>query len=41
VYTEFWWRNLRHRDRLEDLDTDWTIILKGIFKKRDGDHGLD
>jgi len=41
VRTEFRWRNLRHRDLLEDLDTDGTIILKGTFKKRDGGHGLD
>ena len=33
--TEFWWENLRHRDRLEDLDTDGTIILKEIFNIRD------
>jgi len=41
VHTEFWWGNLRHRDRLEDLDTDGTIILKRIFKRRNGGHGLD
>jgi hypothetical protein len=41
VHAEFWWGNLRHRDRLEDLDTDETIILKEIFKKRNGSLGLD
>jgi hypothetical protein len=41
VLTDFWWGNLRKRDHFEDLDIDWRIILKWIFKKWDGGHGLD
>jgi hypothetical protein len=41
VHTKFWWGNMRERDYLEDLGTDGTIILKMIFKKENGDHGLD
>ena len=37
----FWWRNLRGRDHLEDLDVDRKKILKLIFKKWDCGHGLD
>jgi hypothetical protein len=39
VHTEFWWENLRHRDRLENLNTDGTIILKGYL--RDGTVAMD
>jgi hypothetical protein len=28
----FYWRNLRERDHLEDLDVDRRIILKCIFQ---------
>ena len=29
------------RDHLEDVDADWRIILKKIFKNLDGGHELD
>jgi hypothetical protein len=29
--------NLRESDRLDDLDVDKKIILKQVFKKRDGE----
>jgi len=29
------------REHLEDLDVDWRVILKSIFKKWEGGHGLD
>ena len=35
VHTEFWWRNLKAGDDLEDLGTDGRLILKWIFKKWD------
>jgi len=36
VYTGLWWGNLRERDHLEDADVDGRIILRWIFRKRDG-----
>jgi len=41
VRTEFWWGDLKSRDHLEDLSIDGGIILKFIFKKWVGRHGLD
>jgi hypothetical protein len=39
--TGFLWGNLGERDHLEELSTDWSIILKWIFRKSNGGHGLD
>jgi hypothetical protein len=36
-----WWGDLREREHLGDPRVDGRIILKVIFKKQDGDHGLD
>jgi hypothetical protein len=40
VYTGFWWGNLTERDKLESLGVEGRIILKWIFKKWEGEHGL-
>jgi hypothetical protein len=36
MHTEFWWGNLKERD----LGADERVILKCVFKKYDGRHGL-
>jgi hypothetical protein len=41
VHAGFWWGNMRKRDQLEDPSGDGRILLKWIFRKRDGGHGLD
>jgi hypothetical protein len=37
----FWWGDLREGDHLEDLGIDGNILVKCLFKKWDGGHGLD
>jgi hypothetical protein len=41
VHRGFWWRNLREGDPFEDPGINGRIILKWIFEKLDGGHGLD
>jgi hypothetical protein len=41
VYTGFWWGNLMEREHFEDLAIIGRIILRWIFRKWDGRHGLD
>jgi len=41
VPTGVWWGDLRERGYLEDQHVDWWIILKWIFKRWGGGHGLD
>jgi hypothetical protein len=36
MHTGIWWENLKERDRLENLDTGGTIILKRILIGWDG-----
>jgi hypothetical protein len=41
THTGFWWGDLRERDHLKELGIDRKIVLKWVFKKWDGGHGLD
>jgi hypothetical protein len=36
MHCGFWWRDLRERNHLEHRGVDGRIILKWIFKKKDG-----
>jgi hypothetical protein len=36
MHTGFWWRNLKHRDHVEDHDIDKWTILTWILVKYDG-----
>jgi len=38
--TGFWWENLGKRDHLEDKGMNGRIILRWIFRKWTGEHGL-
>jgi hypothetical protein len=33
MHTELWRGTLKERDHLEDIDVDWSVILKEILKK--------
>ena len=39
--TGFWWGHVRERGHLEDPDVDERIILRWIYRKWGGGHGLD
>ena len=39
MHTEFWWGNLKESYLLEYPDVDGRVILRWIFRKRDG--GMD
>jgi hypothetical protein len=41
AHTGFWWGDLRGGDHLEDPAIDGRIIVKWIFEKWAGGHGLD
>ena len=41
MHTGFWWGNLKERDHLDDPGVDMRIILRWIFRKLAGGHGLD
>ena len=41
MHTEFSLGNIRERVNLEDPGVDERIILRWIFRKWDGGHGLD
>ena len=38
--TGFWWENVKERDHCGDPDVDGRIILRWIFRKRDGVVGI-
>ena len=41
VHVGSWCRNMEERSHLEELDIDDSIMLRRIFKRRDGRHLLD
>jgi hypothetical protein len=41
VHTGFEWGNLSEEDHFEDRGIYGRIILKWIFEKWDGEHGMD
>jgi hypothetical protein len=41
VHTGLWWESLAKGDHLEDTGVYGRIILKLIFERLDGGHGLD
>jgi len=41
MHAGFWWGNLRERDHLEDPGIDGRIMLRWVFRKWDGGHGMD
>jgi len=41
VHAGFWWRTLTARDHFEDPGVEGSLILRWIFRKWDGRHGLD
>jgi hypothetical protein len=36
-----WWGNVRERDHLKDPGIGGRVLLKWIFEKWEGEHGLD
>jgi len=41
VHKGFWWGSLEEEGHLKDQIIGWTVILKWVFKERDGGHELD
>jgi hypothetical protein len=39
INTDFWWRNLKERDHLEDLGVDLSMVINYILKKWNGRWG--
>ena len=41
LHAGFWWSTLRAKDHLEDPGINGSLILRWIFRKWNGRHGLD